>query len=179
MKNAFWYIIAAAAPPHAALVESLEARVAEGRPISVREVLEAAYLPYLALLMNPAFGPTAAKFMSRLLVEADEELQGIINRTVGPYFMRSLSLLREAMPHLDEETMKLRSLITVTNVIHGAGDLQALQNSPFGDVSGGDPLNTLHQLFEYMAAALAAPATPLTPAIQARMAATLLAGANP
>lgn len=170
-------VFAEASSAQEPLLAALEERARQGRPVSVREVLEAGYLPYLALLSRPDYGPAAAKFASRVVVESDAEIQALLNRLVSPLMWRTLPLLRAALPHVPEEVLKLRIFITVTNVVHGAGDMAAVQNSPFGDLSGGNPLSVLHALFDYMSAALAAPATPLTPADEARMLATILPGA--
>jgi AcrR family transcriptional regulator len=155
------------------LLSALEDRVRFGRPVSAREVLEAGYLPYLALLSRPEFGPTAAKFVSRLLVESNNEIQAILNRTVSPMMLRALALLRAALPQIPEEALKLRMFISITNVIHGAGDFAAIQNSPFGDLSGDNPLAILHSMFEYITAAVSSPVAPLTTADETRMASSL------
>lgn len=155
------------------LFSALEARARQGRPVGVREVLEAGYLPYLALLTRPVYGPVAAKFVSRILVESDSDIQAVVNRLVAPMMHRTLALLKTALPHLSEAALQLRIVITVTNVIHGAGDIAAIQNSPFGDLSGDSPMNTIHNLFEYMTAAVSAPYVPLAPSDEARMSATL------
>lgn len=155
------------------LMAALEARAGEGRPVGVREILEAAYLPYLALLSHPEFGPTAAKFMSRILVESNHEIQALINGLVAPMMYRCLALLQTALPHVDEHTLKIRLFISVTNVIHGAGDIAAVQNSPFGDLSPDSPLTMLHALFCYLTVAVSAPAEPLTAADETRMTSTL------
>jgi AcrR family transcriptional regulator len=155
------------------LLKALEERAAQGRPVSSREVLEAGYLPYLALLSRPEFGPPAAKFVSRILVESDEEMQNVVNRLVTPSMHRSLALLKHALPSVPEDMLKLRIFMTVTNVIHGAGDIAALYNSPFGNLSGDNPLQILHALFEFIDAAVSAPPTLMTNADATRMSVTL------
>jgi AcrR family transcriptional regulator len=159
--------------PQDRLFAALEERVAQGRPVGVREVLEAAYLPYLALLSTEDYGLPAAKFVSRVLVESDTEIQAVLNGLVAPAMHRGLALLRYALPHVPEDVLKRRLFITVTNVVHGAGDVQAVQNSPFGDLSGDSPLDMLHVLFEYLNAAVSAPSGAMTPADMTRMGATL------
>ena len=158
------------------LLAALEERVRFGRPMGVREVVEAVYLPYFALLTTPGFGPTAVKFISRVLIESNEELQAIVNELVSPIMQRCLVLLRAGAPHVPEEALKLRILITITNAVHGAGDFAAMANSPFGDMTGGNPTALLHGLFDYIAAAIVAPPTPFTAADEARMASTLFPG---
>lgn len=155
------------------LLSALEARAAQGRPVGVREILEAAYLPYLALLTQQTYGPFAAKFISRLLVESDDALQSLINRLVAPMMLRCLALLTIALPSLPEDVLKLRLFVTVTNVVHGAGDIRAASNSPLGDLTGGDPMAMLHGLFEYMTAAMSSPTMPVGPADATRMGTTL------
>ncbi|MBI1319872.1 MAG: hypothetical protein GC168_13160 [Candidatus Hydrogenedens sp.] len=157
----------------APLMSDLELRVSQGRPVGVREVLEAAYLPFLALMTRPDYGPAAAKFFSRILVESDDQLQAVLNRLVAPMMLRCLALLQSALPQVPEPVLRRRLFITVTNVVHGAGDMPAAANSPLGDLTSGNPLEMLHELFDYMTAAISAAPQPLTPADEARMAATL------
>jgi AcrR family transcriptional regulator len=158
------------------LFTALEERAGQGRPVGTREILEAGYLPLLALLARPEYGPHSAKFLSRILIESNDELQSVLNRLVSPMMHRCLALLKTALPQVPEHTLKLRIFITVTNVIHGAGDLPAVSNSPFGDLSGDNPLDMLHTLFDYMTSAVSAPPEPFTPQDEARMAMTLLGG---
>lgn len=155
------------------LLAALEERTRFGRPVGVREVVEAVYLPYFALLTAPGLGPTAVKFISRVLIESNDELQAIVNELVTPIMQRCLALLRAGAPQVPEETLKLRILITITNAVHGAGDFAAMSNSPFGDMSGGNPAVLVHGMFDYLTAAIVAPPTSFTAADEARMAATL------
>ncbi len=139
-------------------LDVLEARLAAGGAISVREILEASYQPYLNLLQHNDFGVPAAKFVSRLLVESDTEIQGLVNRVVAKQMARVFALLQQALPHVPPDVLVVRLFITVTNVIHGAGDILALTNSPLGDLTGGDPHRFARELLDYMAAAVSAPA---------------------
>ena len=82
------------------LLAALEERARFGRPVGVREVLEAAYLPFLSLLSSPTYGPAAAKFASRVLVESDAHIQEILNRTVATTMQRTLALLAGALPQV-------------------------------------------------------------------------------
>lgn len=174
LEAALQLIYAEVARGQAPLFAILEERARQGRPVGVRETLEAGYLPYLALLTRPGYGPVAAKFISRILVESNHEVQSLVNRLVSPMMQRTLALLKNALPGVPENALQFRIFVTVTNVIHGAGDIGAVQHSPFGDLSGDNPLTTLHGLFEYMTAAVSAPYVPLAPADEARMSATLL-----
>lgn len=165
---------AEAAPQQNELLSALELRVAQGRVVTVREVLEAAYLPYMSLVVRPDLGPPAAKFVSRLLVESDEDLQGLLNQIVAPIMHRCLGLLKTALPNVPEDVLKLRIFATITNVIHGSGDASAVSNSPFGDLTPENPLELLHGLFNYIEAAVGAPHAPMSPADETRMAMTLM-----
>ncbi|MFM1920799.1 MAG: hypothetical protein RLZZ303_2433 [Candidatus Hydrogenedentota bacterium] len=161
------------------LMNALEARVAQGRPVGVREILEAAYLPYLGLINQKDFGQAAAKFVSRLLVESDADLQAMLNRQVAPIMRRCLALLQAALPQVPEPVLRIRLFITVTNVLHGAGDMPALFNSPLGNLAPENPLELLHTLFEYLEAAVSAPVQVMVPTDETRMAATLLGQGKP
>lgn len=142
-----------------ARLDALEDRMRRGQAIAAREVLEALYLPYLALIARPEFGLKAAKFVSRVLVEADANIQAIVNRSVQPEALRALPLLAHALPGVPLEVLALRLFATATNVIHGAGDLAALGDSPMGNLGAAPPALLLHRLFEYLTAAVSAPAT--------------------
>lgn len=138
-------------------LKDLECRMQAGEPVGVREILEAVYLPYLALLQHPEFGTTAAKFLSRLLVESDAEIQGLVNRTVEQQMARILALLLYALPAIPPQVLVVRLFITVTNVVHGAGDIKALTDSPLGDLTGGDISTFTPLLMDYLTAAVSAP----------------------
>jgi AcrR family transcriptional regulator len=144
-------------PAQNAGLEALEARMAAGGAVSAREILETTYLPYLALLQRDDFGTEAAKFVSRLLVESDAEIQGLVNRTVAPQMGRVLGLLLHALPEVPPDKLVIRLFITVTNVIHGAGDINALTNSPLGDLTAGDRNRFAEVLMDYLTAAVSAP----------------------
>lgn len=140
-------------------LDALEAQLAEGNRLAARNVLEAVYRPYFELLDQPEFGLTAAKFISRLLVESDAEIQALINRTVESQMLRVLNLLSHALPEMPPELLATRLFITVTNVIHGAGDLTALGNSPLGDLYGDNTEKFLQHLLDYLAGAVSAPSS--------------------
>lgn len=144
-------------PAQDARLDTLESRMAEGRPVAPREVLAGVYQPYLALLLQGDFGMAATKFASRLLVESDEEIQGLVNQIAAPHLLRALALLEYALPGTSRRTLVLRLFITATNVIHGAGDIRASINSPAGDLTEGDLAGFIEKLLDYIAAAVAAP----------------------
>jgi AcrR family transcriptional regulator len=138
-------------------LDALEAQVAEGKSLTARAVLEAVYDPYFALLERPEFGLTTAKFVSRLLVESDADIQALLNQTVATQMLRVLMLVSQALPEIPAEVLATRLFISVTNVIHGSGDLAALGNSPLGDLYGGNTQIFARHLFDYLAGAVSAP----------------------
>jgi len=145
-------------PQQEAGLGALEARLAAGEHgVSAREVLEAVYQPYFVLLLSPEFGQVSAKFISRLLIESDAEIQGLLNEMVAPQMLRVLYLLEAALPDLRREVLAVRLFVTVTNVVHGAGDFPALLNSPLGDLSGGDRAGALRRMMDYIVAGVCAP----------------------
>ena len=140
-------------------LDALNAQVLEGKQLAARDILEAIYRPYFELLERPEFGLPAAKFVSRLLVESDAEIQALINQSVAPLMLHMLMLMAQALPEIPNEVLATRLFITVTNVIHGSGDLAALGNSPLGDLFGGNNERFIQQLFDYLTGALTAPAS--------------------
>jgi len=111
-------------------------------------------------------------------VESNAEIQQMLNRLVGPQMRRTLELLRRALPEVPIEVLRRRVFITVTNVVHGAGDAAAAHDSPLGDLARDNPLEMVHALFEYMTAAVSAPALPMTPEIETRLLRALVQGAE-
>lgn len=150
-------IIAAIRPGQDTRLDALERRMADGKPVTPREVLSGVYQPYLALLLQGESGFAAAKFASRLLVESDAEIQELVNRIAAPYLFRALALLEYALPGTSRKTIVLRLFITGTNVIHGAGDIRAAINSPAGDLTEGALAGFIEKLLDYIAAAVSAP----------------------
>lgn len=142
----------------AALADT-EAQVAAGNTPDHRKVLEAIYLPYLALIYHPQLGFTAFRFASRLLTEADGEIQAAINESVAPLAMRTLLLLQAALPHIPGEVVAMRTFATVTLVVHLSSDLAAMTDSPFGDLYLPVPGLLFSRLFDFLGAAVSAPET--------------------
>lgn len=146
-------------PAQEILYRELEVRMSRGERITAREALEAAYLPYLALIMHPSFGFTAARFVSRILVEADAEVQAVVNEVVSPRVARLLPFLTHALPGVPQDVITIRLLVTVSNVVHGLGDFPAIWGSPYVSTSGKPPIEFVHRFFEYVSGAAAAPVT--------------------
>jgi len=131
---------------------------AKSQPVSVREIVDAAYLPFMGLLFHSDYGLPGIKFLSRLIVDTSDEMRPVANRLTGPMANEVFELLGQALPEVPEDALKLRILFSLTNLINGMADVTALESSPFGDVSTPGSLEAAEQFMRYIVAGLSAPA---------------------
>jgi AcrR family transcriptional regulator len=109
-----------------------------------RDVLQAVFLPYLALTREPAWGPWALRFMAHLHTDNTPEIAAIVNRRFRLDLERIERQLQRALPRVPPDILRLRLTFSMTNLIHGTAEIELLRNTPFGDIR---PDNT--KLFHY------------------------------
>lgn len=107
-------------------------RLRERRGYRVRDVLEAVFGPVIEMLLDPALGTDAVRFIARLGWDFGHEGQAISaefhRRSMGLAF----DLLRPLMPTVDDETLKFRLVTNMNNVYNGLAYRSYLWRSPFG-----------------------------------------------
>jgi AcrR family transcriptional regulator len=150
--------VAAARKP---LIEKLRIRSATEK-LSAREIIEAAYGPFMGLLFHPEYGLPGLKFLSRLIVDSGPEVRLLANKFTGPLANEVLELLTQALPDLPPKVLKIRILFSLINLINGMSDVVALKMSPFGDMSPPDLLEAANYFIEYITAGISASPSSMT-----------------
>lgn len=137
-------------------IDELRRRPASERP-TVRQIIEVAYGPFMALLFHPEYGLPGIRFLSRLIADTGPELRVLANKFTGPLAFDVFELLREALPEIPERMLKMRILFSMINLINGMSDVLALESSPFGDMSTPGSLEAADHFIQYIAAGISAP----------------------
>lgn len=135
--------------------EAIAERALRGEA-SAREILAGFYSPYVHLYRENTFGPHAVKFYARLAVEADPQIQELINKHHGKTFEMLDELLHKALPHVDRVRLRRQLLFTWISAIHGLADLEYMHNTFFGDLSADSLEEILGQFIDFIAAGMLA-----------------------
>jgi AcrR family transcriptional regulator len=145
----------------APLIAKLRAQSATRKPCA-RQIIEAAYGPFMGLLFHPEYALPGIKFLSRLIVDTGPELRVIANRFTGPLAHEVLDLLRDALPNVPPRVLKMRILFSLINLINGMSDVLARATSPFGDMSTPGSLEAANYFIDYITAGISAPPPAMT-----------------
>ncbi len=140
----------------APLIDTLRARSAT-ETLTAREIIEAAYLPFMGLLFHAEYGLPGIRFLSRLIVDTGPELRVVANTFTAPLAEDVFELLSKALPDVPARVLKFRILYSLINLINGMSDMLALQTSPFGDMSTPGSLEAADHFIEYVVAGISAP----------------------
>lgn len=151
-------IIAVASPK----LMLLEARMLRGESLTPREIMDAAVLPYITLFMVPNHGPLYTRFVARVMSDADDVLRASFLEAFLPFALRCTILFHYALPELPAKTLGLRLVSVVLTLVYALNDLHVLRESPFGDVEGDTPMDTIHRFVEHLTMGVSAP-TETTP----------------
>ena len=150
--------------------DALEGREqANGGTAPLCAVLEAACLPFLSLMLHPGYGHDAVRFVSRVMFEADETLQGHLNAIMAPTVTRAAALIAGRLPDLPPQVLMLRLLMLPTTIVYGTVNAGVIYNSPLGNVAPERPVEAIHRMLEYLEGALTCPASPFDPDLAERM----------
>jgi AcrR family transcriptional regulator len=103
-----------------------------GKRHSVRDVLEAMFLPVLELRESGADGLSAVQFLARLSWEFGPEGQALSAKGLAPIAETALVMLEQQLPRKDSEHLRLQLLMAMTNVFHGLADYNYVRIAPFG-----------------------------------------------
>jgi len=139
------------------LFQRIRGRVQQGETFTLRDVLEALCLPFLTLMLDPAHGPAACRFMARATFEADENIQAVMNEIMAPQIAEGARMLHELLPDLPLPVLIFRVMMVPVNVVYGTADVHVLYNSPMGNVAPEPPVEIFQRFFEYIEGAMTAP----------------------
>jgi AcrR family transcriptional regulator len=140
----------------APLIEKLRARSAT-ETIPPREIIFAAFAPFMGLLFHADYGLPGVRFLSRLIVDSNSDVRAVANKFTTPLAHEMFELLRSSLPDLPSRVLQMRILFSLTNLINGMGDIAALATSPFGNVCMPGTLENPNCFIDYIAAAISAP----------------------
>ena len=124
--------------------------------MSLQEILRESLLPTLKLPKQFPWGQHAIKFMSRLMLEEDPQIQEILNLHSKPGLAQLLDILTAALPTVAKNILKLRLMFVMANVIHGIAEMNNLKNTPLGRLTFS-VADLIEHLLDYLEAGLAAP----------------------
>ncbi len=136
-------------------IAELQDRVNSG-DAGARDILNVFYRPYVELFRTTSFGPHAIKFYARLAVEADPQLQTLINKHHGQAFTVLDELMATALPHVDRVRLRRQIIFSWISAIHGLADLEYMHNTFYGDLGNASQEEVLDQFIDFIAAGMLA-----------------------
>jgi AcrR family transcriptional regulator len=140
----------------APLIAKLRARSASER-IPPREIIFAAFAPFMGLLFHADYGLPGVRFLSRLIVDSSPDVRAVADKFTRPLAHEMFELLSRSLPDLLPRVLQMRILFSLTNLINGMGDIAALATSPFGNVCMPGTLENPNCFIDYITAAISAP----------------------
>lgn len=135
------------AEPH---IAALETRMRRRESLTPREIMDAAVLPYITMILTKYEGPIAAHFVARVMSDADDVLRSSIFEVFSPFADRCIALFHYVLPELPLRILRLRLISTAVNLVYILNDLEVLAKSPFGEVGGENPIETIHLFLEHL-----------------------------
>lgn len=117
---------------------------------TVRDVVEAAFGPVIAMLSEPALGRDAVNFIGRLgwdYGEKGQELSAALHRRT---LELTLARLQALMPGVGRETIQFRLLLTMNAVYYGISYRSYMRRSPFGAMELSMPGNEAREQEEFL-----------------------------
>ncbi|CAN7536113.1 TetR family transcriptional regulator [Acidovorax sp. LjRoot194] len=135
----------------------LHALEGQAQPYTVRDVVEAAFGPVIAMLSAPALGRDAVNFIGRLGWDYGEKGQEISAALHRRTLELTLARLQALMPAVGRETIQFRLLLTMNAVYYGISYRSYMRRSPFGamDLSmPGSEAREHEEFLDYLVAGL-------------------------
>lgn len=117
---------------------------------TVRNVVEAAFGPVIAMLSEPALGRDAVNFIGRLGWDYGEKGQEISAALHRRTLELTLARLQALMPGVGRETIQFRLLLTMNAVYYGISYRSYMRRSPFGPMELAMPGDEERQQTEFL-----------------------------
>ncbi|MDZ7861560.1 TetR family transcriptional regulator [Acidovorax sp.] len=124
--------------------------LAEQPGYTVRDVVEAAFGPVIAMLSEPALGRDAVNFIGRLGWDYGEKGQEISAALHRRTLELTLARLQALMPGVGRETIQFRLLLTMNAVYYGISYRSYMRRSPFGAMELSMPGNEAREQEEFL-----------------------------
>ncbi len=117
---------------------------------TVRDVVEAAFGPVIAMLSEPTLGRDAVNFIGRLGWDYGEKGQEISAALHRRTLELTLARLQTLMPGVGRETIQFRLLLTMNAVYYGISYRSYMRRSPFGAMELSMPGNEAREQEEFL-----------------------------
>lgn len=117
---------------------------------TVRDVVEAAFGPVIAMLSEPALGRDAVCFIGRLGWDYGEKGQVFSAALHKRMLALTLARLEVLMPQAGRETLQFRLLMTMNAVYYGISYRSYTRRSPFGPMELAAKGNEARQQTEFL-----------------------------
>ena len=120
------------APLQAEALAELEEIAAQRTP-TVREIVAIGFSPFIALFAQSRDGRMAMRLFSRMTWEGGKAGQGLLVKSVRPYFLKLEPYFQRALPNKPLEALRIHAYLAVNNLVHGLPDMTLLgQDSQYG-----------------------------------------------
>lgn len=128
---------------------------ADGIPdLTPKLIIRGFFTPYILLYNEHEYGMDAIRFFARLAIEADAELQQILNQHFGTTFKVIDDMLASCLPNKDRKVLQRQLLFCWVSAIHALADLDYMRNTFFGDISTSTQEELLNEFSDFIVAGL-------------------------
>lgn len=131
---------------------------------SVRDILQAAYSPFLTLYAESEQGVMAIRLLARLTWESGAEGQALLTGVFSDYLQDIDQHLAAALPEKSRHALRLHITLNLGNLLHGLTDLGILRRLPWAepaDFYRENPAALMQDFFDYLCAGVSAQALPV------------------
>lgn len=129
---------------------------AEGE--TVRSLVQAIALSLLDLKHDHPWGSKALRFLARLMMEQNPDLQLLWRIHFGERLEPLATRIVQLCPQISAPTLRLRFMFAIVALVHAAAEIDALYRTALGDVRGNrDEKAVLEDLTRFVVAGLLAP----------------------
>ncbi|MEY2840339.1 MAG: hypothetical protein RJB60_2638 [Pseudomonadota bacterium] len=141
-------------PSQDAALTELDAAALQG-PLQARQVVSAAVMPFVMAYATSDTGRWSIRFLSRMTWQADEKGFRMVEGMLWPYFMRIQPHLEAAMPNQSPESLQIKCLFAIVDLIHGLASSRLLASSPVvGERYQKEPWAVAQHLIDYITGGL-------------------------
>ena len=110
----------------------------------IREILSAAYAPYLFLFMQPGHGRHCIKFLSRLQMDPEPKNQIPFHAFFAPLMIELLTHLQPMLPNKEPRELKVHLSFSLTSFLQGLAGVDLMANLPFEGLDDIGASNIFH-----------------------------------
>lgn len=122
----------------------------EGRPHTIRDVVEATFGPVIEMLQESTLGRDAVCFIGRLGWDYGEKGQVFSAALHRRMLELTLQRLEALMPEVGRETIQFRLLLTMNAVYYGISYRSYMRRSPFGPMPLSMPGHEAREQQEFL-----------------------------